>query len=219
VRLIANGIRTEDFGAERDPAARAELGIPPDALVVGSVGHLRAEKRPVRLVEALAALAGGPPVHLLLLGDGPERDAVLEAARRLGVAERVHLAGHRAETAPWYAAMDVFALSSDTEQMPVALLEAMASGLPVAATDVGDVRCVLPAEQRDFVVPLAGAATGRALATALERLSRAPELRARLGAENRARVGERYSFDAMLAAYAGLYRSLLPAAKAPLAPA
>ncbi|MEW6072671.1 MAG: glycosyltransferase [Planctomycetota bacterium] len=208
VRWIPNGIALAGFSAgARDLALRRELGIPADALVVGGVGHLRAEKNPVRLVEALAAMRAG--AHLLLVGDGPERGAVEARCAARGLSGRVHLAGHRAAPAPCYAAMDVFALPSDTEQMPVALLEAMASGLPVAATDVGDVRVILPPAQAEFVVPLAGAATAGRLAAALDRLAAGADLRRHLGAENRARVAERYTEAAMLAAHRTCWEAAL----------
>ena len=82
----------------------------------------------MRLVEAAARVRGERPLHLLVLGDGPERGPVEEAVGRLGLEGRVHLVGHREDTAEDYRTMDVFCLSSDTEQMPVALLEAMAEG-------------------------------------------------------------------------------------------
>jgi glycosyltransferase involved in cell wall biosynthesis len=105
--------------------------------------------------------------------------------------------------------MDVFALSSDTEQMPVALLEAMASSLPVAATDVGDVRRILPAEEAAAIVPLQGQGTARALGRALARLGAEPDLRRRLGAANRARVERDFSFEGMVAAYRATYERAL----------
>jgi glycosyltransferase involved in cell wall biosynthesis len=204
VRRIPNGIRLADFPArDGNPRRRAELGIPRDALVVGYVGHLRAEKNPVRLVQAMRDV----PAHLLMLGDGPERAAVERAARELGLAERVHLAGHRAAPQDDYRAMDVFALSSDTEQMPVALLEAMASALPVASTDVGDVRRILPEEQGELVVP--PASEPGALASALVRLVSDSGLRARLGNANRARVEREFSFERMVAAYREVYARAL----------
>jgi glycosyltransferase involved in cell wall biosynthesis len=208
VRRIPNGIRATDFPpADGNPARRAELGIPPEALVIGSVGHLRPEKNPLRLVEALAELPAG--AHLLLVGDGPERPGLERAAASLGLAARVHLVGHRSDPGPDYRSMDVFALSSDTEQMPVALLEAMASSLPVAATDVGDVRRILPAEEAAAIVPLQGQGTARALGRALARLGAEPDLRRRLGAANRARVERDFSFEGMVAAYRATYERAL----------
>jgi len=203
VHTIPNGVRAQDYPPrDGNPRRRAELGIPAAAVVVGFVGHLRAEKNPVRLVQALRVV----PAHLLLLGDGPERAAVERCVHELGLGARVHLVGHRPAPQEDYRAMDVFALSSDTEQMPVALLEAMASALSVVSTDVGDVRRILPAEQGDFVVP-AGDTAG--LARALGRLVADEGLRARLGRANRERVEREYSFTAMVAAYRAVYAAAL----------
>jgi len=198
---IPNGIRVSEFAAaDRNPARRAELGIPADAFVVGYVGHLRPEKNPARAVRALAALGeAARHVHLVLLGDGPERAAVEAAAR--GLSGRVHLLGHRAAPQADYRAMDAFLLSSDTEQMPVALLEAMASALPVVATDVGDVRAVLPPEQGELVAP----ADDAGLADALGRLLAAGARARELGRANRRHVEAHYSFEGMVRAYAALY--------------
>jgi len=204
---IPNGIRVDDFPVrDGNLTRRAELGIPPSATVVWSVGHLRPEKNPVRLVEALA----GTGAHLLMLGDGPERARVEGRARELGLEARVHLTGHRAAPQEDYSAMDVFALSSDTEQMPVALLEAMACALPVASTDVGDVRRILPPAQAAFVVPL-GPEAGSALGRALAELEREPARRRALGAENRLHVEREYSFQRMLDTYRHTYRAALGA--------
>jgi len=213
VRYVPNGIDVDAFPlADGHGELRARLGIPPDAVVVGSVGHLRAEKNPARLVRALAAMQA-PDVHLLLLGEGPERGVLEDARRGLPHPERVHLVGHQAAPQDHYRAMDVFALSSDTEQMPVAELEAMACGLPVVGTDVGDVRSVLPPDQARFVVPLAGDATAGALARALDELARDRELRRRLGAENRRWVEARYSFEGMREAYRELWSGALARAR------
>lgn len=231
---IPNGIRpTELASANERQAARASFGIPQDAVVIGGVGHLRGEKNFARLVEAFALLAGRsdaaessdtkrtdaaarsgstPRAHLLLLGDGPERARIEELGRAPSIAGRVHLPGHRADLRPAYAAMDAFAISSDTEQMPIALLEAMVAGLPVASTDVGDVRAMLPAEQGELVVPLAGGAA--ALANALARLLASAELRANLGRANRVTALQRFGYERMVAAHRERYRDALHSATA-----
>ena len=204
VELIPNGLRVETFPLrDGNPQLRGTLGIPEDAFVVGSVGHLRREKNPVRLVEALAAMET-PGTHVLLLGDGPERGAVEDAARAAGVAARLHAVGHVADPRDHYRAMDAFAIPSDTEQMPVALLEAMAAGLPAAGTDVGDVARMLVQPEPEHG-PLVVPTDARALAAALDRLAADPALRARLGAEGRRRVEERYSFATMREAYRRRY--------------
>jgi glycosyltransferase involved in cell wall biosynthesis len=205
---IPNGVRVDDFpAADGNPELRARLGVPADALLVGSVGHLRPEKNPARLVAALAHAPAS--THLLFVGDGDERDRVLAVARELGAEERVHLAGHLTDPRPYYRAFDVFALSSDTEQLPVAMLEAMSSALPVVATDVGDVRRTLPIDQRSLVVPLAGDDTAAALGRALAELAGDPDRRARLGALNRDQAIGKYDFDEMVRAYRQRYRDAL----------
>ena len=188
VRLIPNGIRLDRFAP----------GETRGALVVGTVGSLRAVKNHARLLEAVARV---PDVHLLLVGDGEERSILERRATAPDLAGRVRFAGYQESPAPFYRAMDVFALSSDSEQMPVALLEAMASALPVVSTDVGDVLSMLPPEQAPFV--------GADLAGSIVALARDPALRRQLGLLNRKRVEERYSFEAMYAAYRDLYEFVL----------
>ncbi|HJX26582.1 MAG TPA: glycosyltransferase [Thermoanaerobaculia bacterium] len=224
IRLIRNGIRLDVFAPSTAGAElRRELGIPQEALVVGAVGHLRAEKNFVRLLDACAAL--GPdaspdrPVHVLIVGGGEELSRLEERAARPDLHGRVHLAGYRSDPQRLYRAMDVFAITSDTEQMPVCLLEAMASALPVVSTDVGDIKAVLPAEQERWLATLDGAATARALAGRIAELARDPETRRRLGALNRQRVEERFSFEAMLSTYREIYHEVLCLTDTPGLPA
>jgi glycosyltransferase involved in cell wall biosynthesis len=218
VRLIRNGIDLDAYSpADGNPELRRELGIPTGALVVGTVGHLRPEKNFPRLLDACALLDPALGVHVLVVGEGAERAALEARAARPDLAGRVHLAGYRPDPPRFYRAMDLFALSSDTEQMPVCMLEAMGSCLAVAATDVGDVRAVLPAGQEPFLVPLTEEAPEN-LAAALDRLARDPEERRRLGRLNRRRVEERFSFAAMLSAYRDAYQSVLCAPAPPLPP-
>ena len=141
VRYIPNGIDLERFAAAR--TRRRAANTPP---VIGTVAALRAEKNLARLLRAFAAV--DQPARLVIVGDGPERPALEAWRASLGLAERVEFAGHIDDPAPIYAGFDVFALSSDTEQMPLSVIEAMAAGLPVATTDVGDVRAMLAARTR-----------------------------------------------------------------------
>ena len=106
--------------------------------------------------------------------------------------------------------MDVFALTSDSEQMPVCLLEAMAASLPAVSTDVGDVRTVLPPEQADLLTP-PGEAAAAVLAQGISRLAKDSLLRSRLGTANRRRVEESFTFEKMCAAYREIYESALAA--------
>jgi glycosyltransferase involved in cell wall biosynthesis len=205
--LIRNGIRVDAYGPpDSNPGLRKELGIPENAPVVGAVGHLRAEKRFERLLDACASLDG---VHVLIVGEGETRPLLEERAARPELAGRVHLAGYRPDPERFYRAMDLFAITSDTEQMPVCLLEAMATGLPVVSTDVGDVRGVLPSEQAAHLVPLLGEDTAAALCRQIAALLRDPEGRSRLGQANRRRVEERFTFERMRDAYREVYHAAL----------
>ncbi len=195
VHYIPNGVKLSRF---QPGPAEAWPGVGP---VVGTVSALRAEKNLPRLLHAFAAAVHECPARLVIVGDGPERPRLEQEAARLGIAERVHFAGHRADPAPVLRGLDVFAMSSDTEQMPISLLEAMAAGLPVAATDVGDIAAMLPDEQQGFVVPL----DHHALGYAIQRLAGDPALRLRLGAANRARAEAEFSQQRMLDAWAYLY--------------
>lgn len=211
VRYLPNGIRLERFRArDGQPELRRAIGIPLEAPVIGYVGHLRPEKNPARLLRAAARVERELGMHVLVLGDGPERPELERlAASTPSLYGRVHLVGHQHDPAPYYRAMDVFALSSDTEQMPVALLEAMASSLAVVATDVGDVRDMLPEAQAGFVVEVGEHETAWPLAEKLTALLQDPGARAALGAANRAQVEQRFGFDSMLAAYREEYERAL----------
>ena len=221
LQFIPNGIDAARFEPrddqdQRTRMLRAELGIPADAFVVGAVGHLRPEKNLARLLRAAARVPG---LHVLVLGEGPERAGLEQLASGSELAGRVHFAGYHADPRGHYHALDAFALSSDTEQMPIALLEAMASSLPAVATDVGDVRAILPPEQTGQIIGLGSAvSTGQggtadtggstdheAFAEALAGLARDPQLCARLGSANRARLLERFGEQRMVQAYRELY--------------
>lgn len=215
VRRIPNGVRTERFPpADGNAGLRSELGIDAEAFVVGFVGHLRREKNPMRFLESFALLAEQPSVpspHALVLGTGAEGAALRERTLALGLSDRVHLVGHREDTPRYYRAMDAFCISSDTEQMPVALLEAMSAELPTVATDVGDIRRILPSSASEYLVDPGEAKAAELLARGLAKLASDRNLRAHLGRDNRARVREAYSFDAMVDAYRALFESSLQA--------
>lgn len=143
---LRNGVDTTRFGAAAGSArsaARARYNLPLDARVVGTLAGLRPEKNIARLLRAFARLDApvdsAEPLYLLLLGDGAQRGELERLAEHLGVGPRVRFAGMVTDPADALPALDLFALSSDTEQLPIALLEAMACHLPVVATRVGDV--------------------------------------------------------------------------------
>jgi glycosyltransferase involved in cell wall biosynthesis len=196
VHYIPNGIDLDRFAGD----ASEPSPFPGEGPLIGTVAGLRPEKNVARLVTAFARLRAHMPARLAIVGDGPERPALHTLAKSLGVADHVHFAGHMAEPRHAYRHFDVFALSSDTEQMPLSLLEAMAASRAVAATDVGDVAAMLDPENHRFVTAPDADALARALATLLTDAA----LRDRLGAANRARAVALFGQDAMFRAYAEL---------------
>jgi glycosyltransferase involved in cell wall biosynthesis len=193
LHYIPNGIDLSRF--HQAPPAALPRGEGP---VIGTVAALRPEKNLSRLIRAFATLRAERPARLVIVGDGPERPTLEALAATLDIAADTHFAGHTTSAEAWYASFDVFALSSDTEQMPLSLLEAMASGLPAACTDVGDVRSMLSEENAAFVSALDDAALTNAFRCLLEN-----DL-ARIGRANRAKAEAAYDQAAMFAAYGRL---------------
>jgi glycosyltransferase involved in cell wall biosynthesis len=199
-RVIPNGVALPPL-AEDGPAARR------DGAVIGWVGRLVPIKQLPVLIEALALLAArDASARLLLVGDGPERAALAALAQRLGVAQRVEFAGFVENPAQAFARMDLFALPSLHEGLPVALLEAMAAGLPCVAAAVGGIPEV---EGGAGAIRLVPSHAPQAWADALAELLASAELRRALGARARARIAARFSIEAAADAYAALYRSAL----------
>lgn len=197
IRLLSNGIDVARFAAARP----WECG---ESVVIGTVAALRPEKNIARLIRAMALMQAAVPVRLVIVGDGPERSALEALTREVGIEQDVEFVGHRTDPAPFYAGFDIFALSSDTEQMPLSVLEAMASGLPVVATDVGDVATMLDSANRPYVVP----GEDGALADALRILAMKPDLRTALGSANQARVKAEFAEGDMVAAWSDLFSAL-----------
>lgn len=200
IARIPNGIPLARFREKPAPDAIPGLNKRDGELIVGTVAGLRRVKNLPRLVRAFAGIE--QPARLVIVGEGPEREAVIAEASRRGVADRVHLPGFLPEPARYMGLFDIFALSSDSEQFPISLVEAMAAGLPVAATDVGDIANMVGGDNRELIVP---ARDELALAAALARLVRDPDLRNRLGRSNRVKAQAEFDEAAMIAAYARLY--------------
>jgi L-malate glycosyltransferase len=200
VVYVPNGVDVERFSA---PARDVVPGFirRPGELVIGTVAPLRPEKNIGRLLRAFASLDGSATVRLIVAGDGVERPALTRLAAELGIAERVIFTGQVAPESV-LGTFDIFALSSDTEQMPNALLEAMAASRAVAAVDVGDVKGIVCDANRDFVVPRDD---GQALAAAISRLLRDPAKRAELARDNRRRVVDWFSQARMFTAYSLIF--------------
>ncbi len=195
LRYIPNGIDLLPLPRETPPAP-----LPGTVPVVGTVAALRAEKNLARLLNAFSTVVRDHPARLVIVGDGAEGPSLRALAEKLGLHGLVQFVGQVENPRNLYRAFDVCALTSDTEQMPFSVLEAMAAGLPIAATDVGDVRLMLDAANHPFVVPCDDAA----FAAVLARLIADPALRRRLGEANRAKVARDYDQRDMIKAWHGV---------------
>ena len=213
---IPNGIPIERYSAGAEAGAIPGFPVDSGGIVVGTVAGLRAVKNLPRLVRAFAAMHD-KTARLVIVGAGPESERIAAEARRCGVPDRVHMPGFLAEPWRWIGAFDIFALSSDSEQQPISLIEAMAAGLPAVATAVGDVPAMVSADNLPLIVEPADEA---AFAAALDSLAERPDLRKAIGRANRTKAAAEHDETAMIARYARLYGEAIgdPAAFCPAGP-
>lgn len=209
IRVIHTGIDLAllDTGRSRVDT-RAALGIPGDALVVGTVSRLFREKGHKHLLNAAAALKDKHPgLWLLIVGKGDLREALEQQARALGLAERTVFTGFYDDIPGALRAMDVFAQPSvDHEGFPTAVLEAQGAGLPVIASDIGGTHETMDAGATGLLVPPADEA---ALARALDQLASDAERRARMAAAARAWIASRFTLADMIAQMTALYHETI----------
>ncbi|WP_225009069.1 MULTISPECIES: glycosyltransferase [Novosphingobium] len=210
VRRIANGIDTKAYGRKAKADALPRVIKRPGERWVGTLAGLRPVKNLRRLVRAVKHLP--PEWNLVILGEGPEREAILTEAMDLDIGHRVHLPGHVADPAAAIGLFDLFALSSDSEQFPLSVVEAMAAGLAVASPAVGDVAEIVAAENAPFVTPAGDEA---ALASALAALAADEALRRRVGAANQVRARAEFDAATMTARYGAVYAAALGHARFP----
>jgi glycosyltransferase involved in cell wall biosynthesis len=213
-RVVPLGFDLREFAAIDDDAraeARARLEVATNAEVVSTVGRLTAIKQHRLFLDAVAAASRTRPRLLALVaGDGELRDDLEAYARTLGMNDRVRFLGWRRDLSVIYGATDVFMLTSRNEGTPVALIEAMASGVPGVSTDVGGVKDVIDSVDVGARVPDGDAA---ALAAHIVRYLADPDLRRRTGERARAAVLGRYSLDRLVRDIVALYSELLADAK------
>lgn len=194
-RLIRNGIDVAAYKSE--PSVEIPgLAKRTDEVVIGTVAGLRKVKDLPRLVRAKAMLPDH--VRLVIVGEGSEREAIETAA--CGQPKRLVMPGFMADPAQWIGHFDILALSSQSEQAPIAVIEAMAAGLPVASPDVGDIAAMVSEENRPFI-----AADEEGFRAALAALVSDPALRRSVGEANRRVAAERFDESTMVAAYENLY--------------
>ncbi len=200
--LIPNGVDVERFSEAVEPLVRRELGIGKERIVLGNVARLSEEKDQATLLRAVHTLhRSGREVLLLIVGDGPVRQQLKETASQLGLRNHVHFLGARSDIPAVLASIDIFVLSSLTEGMSNAVLEAMAAARPVVATRVGGNPELIADGETGYLVP---ARDSSALAWAIGRLADNPGLRKRMGLAGRRRVASSHSADVMVRRYEAL---------------
>ncbi len=204
VKHIPNGIATKGFVANPRPDALRGVIKHEGERWVGTLAGLRPVKNLGALVRAVARLP--EEWQLVIVGEGPEGEAIRDAAEEAEIAHRVHLPGFVANPRKYIGLFDIFALSSRSEQFPLSVVEAMAAGLPVAAPAVGDIAAMVAEENAPFITPPGDT---NALAEALGKLAADEARRAEVGNANRAKARAEFDEARMLATYKRLYDSAL----------
>jgi glycosyltransferase involved in cell wall biosynthesis len=208
VQVVSNGIDVASFantGRGRD--VKRSLGIPSDAPVIGTVGRLNEIKRQDVLIHSFELLKSTEhQAHLLFVGDGPMRRSLCRLAEDLGLEQRVHFAGYQDDPAPFLNAMNVFALTSRSEGMPLCVLEAWAAGLPVVASRVGGIPELIEHGCNGLMFEKGDVA---GLSTHLTSLLTDPERACRMGQAGRERVVARFDVSVMANEYDRHYQELL----------
>jgi len=214
IRVIPNGVATDGFrddGGARRSAARRAWDVRDDELLVGSIGRLSPEKNLALFVEVARMRCEGPGgaarrERYVLVGDGPSRADLERRIRDADLGRRVILAGGRPDVAALLPAFDLFMMTSDTEGLPNAVMEAMAAGLPVVATRVGGTGELVDDGATGYLVERGDAA---GLRDRLDRLAADPALRSTMGARGRARIESEFSAGRMVERTMALYDEVL----------
>jgi glycosyltransferase involved in cell wall biosynthesis len=207
VRVIPNAVEAADATAIDRTAVRREFGVPEDARLVGFVGRLAKQKRVDVLVWAmqlLRQLTGN--VYNVIIGDGPERRRLEDLARHFTCDGVTRFVGNRPDAGRLIASFDAFWLASDFEGQSNSLLEAMAAGVPVIASDIPANRELVDDGRTGYLVRPGDSV---AFAQYADRLLADAELSSRIGVAAREQVRRRHSVPAMVGAYASLYEELV----------
>lgn len=205
VHRIANGIATARYAIPPKPNAIPGFKRKPGELVIGTLAGLREVKNLPLLVRAFGGMSSR--ARLIIVGEGPERQAILDAAERMGVADQLVMPGFLPNPHDYIGLFDIMALSSKSEQFPICVLEGMAAGLPIVSTPVGDILKMVAPENSSFIERRDQEVLIR---DALESLAQAtPEGRKALGELNRRKAVAEYDEATMIARYARLYGSVI----------
>lgn len=207
ITVIPNGIECRHSENVDRTAKLRELDIPPEAGIVGYIGRLARQKRVDDLIWAMQLLWQiTSPVYLLIVGDGPEKEKLVARARHFGCDHLIRFLGHRDDSLELIDLLDVFWLASDFEGLSNSVMEAMAAGVPVVASDIPPNRELVVHGETGYLVRV-GDSVG--FAQFASRLLEDSELAQRLGTAGQNRVRAHFSVDATVNAHAALYRQLV----------
>ena len=204
VHRIVNGIATGLYAAKPDPKGIPGFVRKPKEVVVGTVAGLRAVKDLPALVRAVGGLS--TRFRLVIVGEGPERGAIEQAALAMGIEDQLVMPGFLDRPYRFMGHFDLLALSSRSEQFPISVVEGMAAGLPIVAPPVGDVPAMVAAENAPFITDHHGEVR---LRDAMQALIADPDLRRTVGEANRRKAVADYDEAVMIARYAALYEAAL----------
>jgi len=204
--VVHNGIDLPAYPADARESVRRELGIAPQTHVCGFIGRLASQKRVMDLIwafELIRVMHGD--VAFVVVGDGPERGKLEYFVRSLEISPRVKFLGHRDDATRLLPALDVFWLASDFEGLSNSIMEAMAAGLPVVASDIPPNRELVIDGETGYLAPVGDRV---AFAQLAERILLNPALAEQLGSAGRQRIAARFSVEKMVDGYARLYREV-----------
>lgn len=197
IRVIWNGVDTRHVPA--DPMKiRQELDIPAYQFLIGTVARLALQKRIDRLLEVTSLL---PDVMCIIAGDGTRKDELTKAAESLSVSERVRFLGHRDDVGDVLSALDVFVVTSESEGLSNAMLEAMSYGVPVVSTDVSGAMDALSTDAEGSTAGIVTSFEPQAIAEAIATLKRDPKLRGNMSRIARRRAIKQFSTEQMLSSW------------------
>jgi glycosyltransferase involved in cell wall biosynthesis len=213
VHLVPNGVSPDPYRVVHQRGRPSVFSRDGRETVIGTLAGLRSEKSLDRMIEAFRKIVAVRPARLVIAGTGPLESSLRELCEKFGLGDAVHFEGFRSDPAAFLHELDLFMLSSQTEQLPISLIEAMLSGLPAVSTDVGDVRASLPFEQRSYVVERDADALARAALAILA----LPDGGGSLGRANRQHAIDHFGPQAMLSAWRRAFSgsSSLPPKAAP----
>ncbi|WP_316749089.1 glycosyltransferase family 4 protein [Pedobacter gandavensis] len=206
--VILNGINQQKFSPDQTfKPVRTELNIPSDAVLIGYIARITAQKEPLNFLRAIARVPSDLNAKFLIVGDGELKAEMLELATSLNLNDRVTFQDFRSDIPDVLNAVDIFCLPSLWEGLPIALLEAMAMKKAIVATEIDGINDLIQPGQNGILVPVSNPDK---LAEAITLLIENTELRTRLGIQAGATVAEKFNVDRMTRSVEEVYRSLVP---------